>query len=159
MSNLEQMLAELEAAYERSKQRIHESARARRDAQRQVGGRCGDGLAAVGEASPPAALYVVRHVATGFMLPQAYGRGGSFWDPTEDGYFDGGIPRLFRSRRAAVGFIAQWSRGLHVTDRSKGDWYAGIEPSEETTVHDVGRSQDMLVAVPIEITYLTEDTK
>jgi len=141
---------------------IKEPARAQRDAQRQVGGRCGDGLAAVGEASPPAALYVVRHVATGFMLPPAMGhrgRGGSFWDPTEPNYHDAGIPRVFHNRQAAIGFITQWARGLHVTSRSKGDWYAGVEPEEETEIHDVGRNKDMLVAVPIVITYLTEAPK
>jgi len=153
---------EVEAAYALAKRHINESARARRDAQRQVGGRCGDGLAAVGEASPPAALYVVRHVATGAVLPPILGRrgrGGSFWDPANKDYFSLGIPRIFHNRHAAQCFIASWARGEHHTYRSKGDMYAGIDPEEETVIQDVGRSNDMLVAVPIEITYLTEDPK
>jgi hypothetical protein len=99
-------------------------------------------------------LFIVRHVSTGCVLPPAMGhrgRGGSFWDPTEPDYFDTGIPRLFHNRKAAVSFITQWARGLHLTTRSKGDWYAGIEPEEETIIEDVGRSKDMLVAVPVTV--------
>jgi hypothetical protein len=103
-------------------------------------------------------LFIVRHVSTGCVLPPSLGRrgrGGSFWDPTESDYFDMGVPRIFHNRHAANCFIASWARGEHHTYRSNGDIYAGIDPEEETTVQDVGRTKDMLVAVPITITEVT----
>jgi hypothetical protein len=99
-------------------------------------------------------LYIVKHIATGFNLPQSYMTGGSFWDPTKE--INWAVPRVFHSKQAAASFISQWVRGEHHTYRSKGDWTAGIEPSEDTVVKDVGRTRSMLRAVPIEIREIEE---
>lgn len=95
-------------------------------------------------------LHIVKHVATGFALPAFKGRGGSFWDPTAETYYDPGTPRIFSSKQAATSFITQWARGEFHTTRTKGDW-GFTEPEEYTEVKDVGRKRSDLIAVPVRI--------
>uniref|UniRef100_UPI0032195AA1 hypothetical protein n=1 Tax=Chryseobacterium sp. TaxID=1871047 RepID=UPI0032195AA1 len=60
-------------------------------------------------------LYAIRHIPTGFYLPEPTGyggRGGSFSEPV-DCSLDGPNPRLFTSMLSAKRALTQWLRGEH----------------------------------------------
>jgi hypothetical protein len=78
--------------------------------------------------------FVIRHKATGKLMPQLVGRGYSSWHPAhpdpKEVWNDGLTPRLFNSKRAATTSVVNWERGMYVMHRDSGDW--PVREPEET---------------------------
>lgn len=89
-------------------------------------------------------LYVVKHIGTKQYLPIE--KGASWWE----GYNLNGTVRIFKNAKAARSFISSWVRGRVMKRYIDGStpWSDSIETFE---YEDVGRTKDMLVAIPVEI--------
>ncbi len=73
-------------------------------------------------------LYAIKHIPTGFYLPEPKGirgRGGSFTEPV-DCSGDEQNPRLFKTERSAKNALVQWLRGHHegITEYEEGYRYS-----------------------------------
>jgi len=102
--------------------------------------------------------YMVRHKATGEFMPELRrGRGYTHWNPGkyETATHLGrkkliGVPRLFPSRKSAIGTITQWNAlpNAYAGFRSSGPF--GSDEYETNTTND-GRSKDDLEVVEVNI--------
>lgn len=90
--------------------------------------------------------FVVRHIDTGHALPA--GIRGSLWDPEDE---PTGLPRLFRSSRAARNFINAWARGKGF--RQYPFDYRGRYIGGPVTYQPTTRDKQTLEIVPVSLTY------
>jgi hypothetical protein len=100
--------------------------------------------------------WAIRRKLDGYYLPQPVGRngrGGSRVEPINPVNNWENI-RLLASEQAAKIALNAWLKGEWITHRSAGDYWAGIEPDEETTIHALRRrrAEDMeVVAVEVHL--------
>lgn len=108
--------------------------------------------------------YVLRHVATGRVMPALMsrsGRGGwSFWNPasvdrSEHGHGHGTAPRLFETLRSAQNARSAWAQGYHKRVAWSGyDWEGIPDGGEEHLIEDAGRKLTDLEITVVEVSAL-----
>lgn len=99
--------------------------------------------------------FIIKHKATGKIMPQLVGRGYTNWNPSHPDekqvWVDALVPRLFVSKRSAQVSAIHWYRGAYVMHRSSGSW-PDIEPSEDLeVVPQPHRKQGDLEIIPVEL--------
>lgn len=101
-------------------------------------------------------FFAIRHIPTGFFLPEpkgAMGRGGSWTEPTDPNKED---PRLFRSERSANSALTQWLRGKHkaIMGWDIDDCGGAIAEYQEgvDVIPVPGRKRDEMEIVPVYLT-------
>ena len=81
--------------------------------------------------------FIIKHKATGKIMPQLVGRGYTNWNPSHPDekqvWDDALIPRLFHNKAAATTSASHWYRGAYVMHRSAGSW-PEIEPGEDLEI-------------------------
>ena len=99
-------------------------------------------------------FWTIRHKPTGYMLPVAKGRdgrGGSHVEPVEPSV----DTRLFRSERAAKGFLTTWLKGKVVAERGMdpghpgNDWESEYYEDLKTVPVPTRKREEMEVATMV----------
>jgi hypothetical protein len=95
-------------------------------------------------------LHIVKHLGTGQTL--SIERGSSWWE----GQNTNGTVRIFKNEHAAKSFISSWVRGRAALRYGYTDRFGGEIETMTLEFEDVGRTKDMLVAIPVQIVELNE---
>jgi hypothetical protein len=94
--------------------------------------------------------YVIRHKATGEIMPQAQrNRGYSHWNPSKNNQFNQAldVPRLLSSRRKAHNCIRAWSANPNARQSSYQTYYG--EWNDDLVIKDDGRKIEDLEVVKL----------
>lgn len=96
-------------------------------------------------------FFLVRHIATGELLPQFKGRGSTHWNPAAPVSIiskNRGVPKLFAEERRAKSFIGHWARGAARIAKEgtvSGSRYQEYIVTENTD----GRKREDLEVIPV----------
>jgi hypothetical protein len=95
--------------------------------------------------------YVIRHKATGELMPEVKRKGYSHWNPSTGSYptYALGTPRLLDTRRKAAGCINQWACNPNARASYKQGYFG--EEDYEIDIKPDGRSKDDLEIVEVEL--------
>lgn len=88
-------------------------------------------------------VYGIKHNETGHFLSAV--KGGSYWEGEEEG-----LPRLFKSVKAASKFREQWVRGQHKS-RIHEDKFSGEVWDEQKIIPVPGRTITKLTIITFEL--------
>jgi hypothetical protein len=104
--------------------------------------------------------WVIRHKATGELMPQAKrDRGYSNWNPSNpDREFKAsiGVPRLIDTRRRAVRIVASWVSFPNGHTYSHRDWESGYT-EYDVDFKDDGRKKDDLEIVQVDLVLMENE--
>lgn len=93
-------------------------------------------------------MFAIQHKASGQFLPP--GKGFTWW---EGEVIPRHTPRLFVNKRAAQSFQVNWTKGRAILKYVEISTSWGDDGRQELTYEDRGRTRDMLLIIPVTLTF------